>query len=78
MALVSLKMLRRNIVSTENTNGLPTWDLSDLYDSIDDPRLDSDLNSMVDQAAAFEAKYKGRIASADVTADLLCQRTQRL
>ena len=59
-------------MSTENTNGLPTWDLSDLYDSIDDPRLDSDLNSMVDQAAAFEAKYKGRIASADVTADLLC------
>lgn len=59
-------------MSTESTNGLPTWDLSDLYDGVDDSRLDTDLNSMVDQASEFEEKYKGRIASADVTADLLC------
>ena len=59
-------------MSTESTNGLPTWDLSDLYDGVDDSRLDSDLNSMVDQASEFEEKYKGRIASADVTAALLC------
>ena len=44
----------------------------DLYDSVDDSRLDTDLNSMVDQAAQFEETYKGRIASPDVTADLLC------
>ena len=61
-----------DIVSTENTNGLPTWDLSDLYDGVDDSRLDSDLNAMADQAAQFEEKYKGRIASTAVTADLLC------
>ena len=59
-------------MSTESTNGLPTWDLSDLYDGVDDSRLDTDLNSMVDQASEFEEKYKGRIASVDVTADLLC------
>ena len=59
-------------------NGLPTWDLSDLYDGVDDSRLDSDLNSMADQAAQFEEKYKGRIASTDVTAELLCRRARRL
>ena len=59
-------------MSTENTNGLPTWDLSDLYDGVDDSQLDTDLNSMVNQAAKFEERYKGRIASTDVTADLLC------
>ena len=59
-------------MSTENTNNLPTWDLSDLYDGIDDSQLDTDLNSMADQAATFEKKYKGCIASADVTADVLC------
>ncbi len=59
-------------MSTESTNGLPTWDLSDLYDGVDDSRLDTDLNSMADQASEFEKKYKGRIASADLTAELLC------
>ena len=59
-------------MSTENTNGLPTWDLSDLYNGVDDSQLDTDLNSMVNQAAKFEERYKGRIASTDVTADLLC------
>ncbi len=58
-------------MSIENTNGLPTWDLSDLYTGIDDPQLETDLSSMVDQAIAFEKTYKGRIACADVTADLL-------
>ncbi|MCZ6676965.1 MAG: M3 family oligoendopeptidase [Candidatus Poribacteria bacterium] len=58
-------------MSTENTNSLPTWNLSDLYAGVDDPQLDADLNGLASQAATFEKKYKGRIACADVTADLL-------
>jgi oligoendopeptidase F len=58
-------------VSTESTNNLPTWDLSDLYTGIDDPQLDKDLDGLIDKAAAFEEKYKGRIADADVRAELL-------
>ena len=58
-------------MSTESTNNLPTWDLSDLYTGIDDPQLDKDLDGLIDKAAAFEEKYKGRIADADVRAELL-------
>lgn len=58
-------------MNTENTKNLPTWDLSDLYAGMDDPQLDADLTGMVGQGAAFEEKYKGRIACTDVTAELL-------
>ncbi len=58
-------------MNTEKTDGLPTWDLSDLYSDMDAPELEKDLTSMVAQAAAFEQGYKGRIVRADVTADLL-------
>ena len=53
------------------SNNLPTWDLSDLYTGMDDPQLEADINGMVNQAQSFEQKYKGRIASTDVTAELL-------
>lgn len=53
------------------SNNLPTWDLSDLYTGMDDPQLEADINGMVNQAQAFEQKYKGRIASTNVTAELL-------
>jgi len=59
-------------VSTKDTSNLPTWDLSDLYAGIDDPKLEADLAELVDQAVAFEKKYKGRISREDVTAELLC------
>lgn len=41
---------------------LPEWDLSDLYPSIDGPELTGDLARGLDEAAAFEAKAKGRLA----------------
>ncbi|MBT5711772.1 oligoendopeptidase F, partial [Candidatus Poribacteria bacterium] len=50
---------------------LPTWDLSDLYSGIDDPELTQDLADMGGRAQAFEQEYKGRIATADLTASLL-------
>ncbi len=40
-----------------------TWDLRDLYQGPDDPRLDADLQAARRRAEAFEATYRGRIAS---------------
>ncbi|MHB8573880.1 MAG: M3 family oligoendopeptidase, partial [Dehalococcoidia bacterium] len=38
------------------------WDLSDLYLSLADPRLVSDIQELKSAAAAFRARYLGRIA----------------
>jgi oligoendopeptidase F len=37
------------------------WDLSDLYAGVDDPRLGADLDSALQRARAFEARYRGHI-----------------
>src|ERR1700694_1412329 len=39
------------------------WDLSDLFASPTDPALEATLARTLDQAKAFEAKYKGKVAS---------------
>src|SRR5215210_4967318 len=49
----------------ESPDALPAWDLSELYASIDDPKLDADLAEVLRLAEAFEADYKGRLASLD-------------
>jgi oligoendopeptidase F len=41
------------------------WDLSALYSSITDPRLDSDLDRELDRARAFRERYMGRVAELD-------------
>jgi oligoendopeptidase F len=38
------------------------WDLSDLYEAIDDPRIDADVARAEGDAAAFRERYHGRIA----------------
>ena len=38
-----------------------TWNLSDLYQADDDPRLNNDLNALKDKALTFTASYKGKI-----------------
>ncbi len=38
------------------------WDLSDLYESGDDPRIDGDLQEAEAAAAAFRERYHGRVA----------------
>jgi oligoendopeptidase F len=38
------------------------WDLSDLYESADDPRFEEDVKAAEDAAAAFRERYHGRIA----------------
>jgi oligoendopeptidase F len=41
------------------------WDLSDLYASPTDPKIEATLARSLERAKAFEAKYKGRVASLD-------------
>jgi oligoendopeptidase F len=38
------------------------WDLSDLYDAIDDPRVDADVSQAEADAAAFRERYHGTVA----------------
>ncbi|OYY05987.1 MAG: oligoendopeptidase F [Acidocella sp. 35-58-6] len=42
---------------------IPVWDLSDLYASATDPRITTDLAAIEHEAEAFEARYKGNIAT---------------
>ena len=55
----------------ENENKLPIWDLSDLYQGIDDPAIDRDLDQITKHSITFEEKYKGKIASESLTAEFL-------
>ncbi len=41
------------------------WDLSDLYNSIDDPALENDKEKVVEQAAEFASTYKENVADLD-------------
>ena len=47
------------------TTGAETvrWDLSDLYSSPTDPAIETTLTAALERATAFEAKYRGRVAS---------------
>ncbi len=42
---------------------LPAWDLSDLFSSISDPKIEATLTTCKTQAERFQKSYKGRIAS---------------
>lgn len=41
---------------------LPEWDLSDLYEGLDDSRLANDIERLLADAGTFSSAYKGRIA----------------
>ena len=41
------------------------WDLSDLYNSLDDPALENDKKRIVEQAEKFASTYKGNVADLD-------------
>jgi oligoendopeptidase F len=40
-----------------------SWDLSDLYAGVDDPRIETDLQRAHDRAKAFEATYRGKVGT---------------
>jgi oligoendopeptidase F len=45
-------------------NSCPTWDLGDLYASVDDPRLQSDLKDAASDADRLSAEWQGKLANA--------------
>ncbi|PRD42717.1 oligoendopeptidase F [Phyllobacterium phragmitis] len=45
-----------------NLDGLPEWNLSDLYPSIDAPELAADMEKAARDAVAFEDRWKGKLA----------------
>ncbi len=42
------------------------WNLTDLYQSVADPRIDADLATALMRAQAFEQAYRGTIAALGV------------
>jgi oligoendopeptidase F len=44
-------------------SALPTWDLSDLYDAPDSPRIEADLTAAEAEARAFAQAHAGRLAA---------------
>lgn len=44
-------------------NNLPAWDLSDLYNGINDPKINEDLQKYQKMAEKFAADYKGKLKS---------------
>lgn len=47
------------------------WNLGDLYDGMDDPRIDETVNASQVRAEQFERDYKGKIAVPGLTAETL-------
>lgn len=54
----------------EKAKGI-VWDLSTLYESGNDPRLEKDIEEAIELAKAFKEKHSGKINSRDCTADTL-------
>lgn len=48
---------------TKTKNNLPAWDLSDLYNGINDPKINEDLQKYQKMAEQFAADYKGKLKS---------------
>lgn len=48
-------------------NELPAWDLSDLYQGIEDPRIKEDLQKYRQNSSAFSKEYKGKLSNLDAT-----------
>jgi oligoendopeptidase F len=50
---------------------LKVWDLSDFYDSIYDPKIEQDIQSLIKSSIAFNEKVKGKLTQSSLTADKL-------
>lgn len=55
---------------SSSANGV-TWDLRDLYQSFDDPKIDQDLAQAKRRAEAFEKAYRGKISAGPAAETLL-------
>ena len=50
-------------VASPDAQALPTWNLADLYERPDSPRIEADLATADADARAFQASHAGRLAS---------------
>ncbi|MDR2707876.1 MAG: M3 family oligoendopeptidase [Nitrososphaerota archaeon] len=57
---------------TKAEQQLVTWDLSELFLSLDDPKINQAITEAVDIAAKFEGKYRGKIAELSPKGVLEC------
>ncbi len=53
------------------------WDLDDLYHGHEDPRLDQDLEAVLDKAQAFVSCYRGKMSDKDLEAQTLLSAIQQ-
>ncbi len=58
--------------------GADNWDLSDLYLSIDDPKIKFDIDRITSDAKSFENKYRNKINNEDLHANLLYESVSEL
>lgn len=56
---------------------LPSWDLSELYLACDDPRIDADLQTALENARKFEEAYAGKICREDISSEELLTALDR-
>lgn len=52
------------------------WDLSDLYESIDDPQIGADKQEITSRIESFKGRFKGNINSPELNAELLLAALQ--
>lgn len=53
-------------MSTQTTGAEEiAWDLSDLYESAEDPRLEKDIEAALEEAKAFRRRHHGKVAALD-------------
>ncbi|MGQ0794227.1 MAG: M3 family oligoendopeptidase [Deltaproteobacteria bacterium] len=55
-----------------------TWNLGDLYSSLDDPQIDADVRRLLGEAKGFEGKRRGRISSPAIDAATLLEAVSEL
>ena len=56
------------------SHGLPEWDLSDLYPSVDSPELAADRRRLVKECNEFNADYAGKLSELSSSGFLVCMR----
>jgi oligoendopeptidase F len=66
-------------MSTTSSAAGVAWNLNDLYRSVDDPQINSDLEAALRRAQAFETSYRGKInVDRGPAADLLLAAVREL
>ena len=59
------KTLAKNTKIKSNKNELPTWNLKDFYQSIDDKKINEDFKIIAKDCEIFCKKYQDKIAKID-------------